>query len=129
MQCYGCGKYGHWRPDCPDKEQSSSSRESRPPFAAGRGRGRPSFKGGDSRLPSKFNYLSIASDDPEADSTDETWNEYADYLKPQGYESNILYTQEDSDSDSFDNTVNGSDEEITQLTEIAHMGVIPSEEC
>ena len=72
MQCYGCGKYGHWRPDCPEKEQSSRSRKSRPPFAAGRGRGRPSFKGGDSRLPSKFNYLSIASDDAEADSTDET---------------------------------------------------------
>ena len=42
-------------------------------------------------------------------------------MKPQGYESNILYTQEDSDSDSFDDTVNGSDEEITPLTEIAHM--------
>ena len=41
-------------------------------------------------------------------------------MKPQGYESNILYTQEDSDSDSFDDTVNGSDEEITPLTEIAH---------
>ncbi|HSL85745.1 MAG TPA: C2HC-type zinc finger protein, partial [Bacteroidales bacterium] len=101
VQCYGCGKYGHYKSECRNSMNQGyqRGRSSGNPRGGGR-RGRPPKPTGDRRLPHKVNVMYHSSRAREESPLRNTWEEYYDEVDQGGYESLMMYPKSEDDYES-----------------------------